>query len=193
MGRQYTIEAYLRLVEKLRAAIPGITLTTDAIVGFCGETDAQFENTLALLREVRFETVFAAAFSVRPGTPAARLVDDVPRAEKKRRLQALLELQEGIGRSANEAWVGRTTEVLVDQIKPPSSHDAGAAPRVAGRNRNNKLVHFDGSSDLIGQLVDVRVDHAGPSLIGGQAGVLAADALVHRLPVGGEARIVVAA
>ena len=168
MGRQYTIDAYLGLVEKLRAAIPGITLTTDVIVGFCGETEAQFENTLALLREVRFETVFAAAFSVRPGTPAARLEDDVPRAEKKRRLNALLDLQEGIGRAANEAWVGRTTEVLVDQVRPTSSHEGeGAAPRVAGRNRNNKLVHFDGPPELLGRLVDVRVERAGPyALVG---------------------------
>ena len=115
MGRQYTIDAYLRLVGKLRAAIPGISLTTDVIVGFCGETEQQFESTLDLLREVRFEQVFAAAFSPRPGTPAARLADDVPRAEKKRRLNALLDLQEGIGREINEAWVGRTTEVLVDE------------------------------------------------------------------------------
>jgi tRNA-2-methylthio-N6-dimethylallyladenosine synthase len=166
MGRQYTIDAYLRLVDKLRGAIPGITLTTDVIVGFCGETEAQFENTLALLREVRFETVFAAAFSVRPGTPAARLDDDVPRAEKKRRLQALLDLQEGIGREANDAWIGRTTEVLVDQVRPPSAHDGGA-PRVAGRNRNNKLVHLDGQPDLIGKLVNVTVERAGPySLMG---------------------------
>jgi tRNA-2-methylthio-N6-dimethylallyladenosine synthase len=162
MGRQYTTDAYLRLAEKLRAAIPGISLTTDVIVGFCGETDAQFENTLALLREVRFETVFAAAFSVRPGTPAARLDDDVPRAEKKRRLQALLDLQEGIGREVNDAWIGRTTEVLVDQVRPASSHDGSAAPRVAGRNRNNKLVHFDGRPELLGQLVDVRIERAGP-------------------------------
>ncbi|HEV3486826.1 MAG TPA: MiaB/RimO family radical SAM methylthiotransferase [Vicinamibacterales bacterium] len=86
MGRQYTVEAYLELVGKLREAVPGISLTTDVIVGFCGETEAQFERTLDLLRQVRFEQVFAAAFSPRPGTPAARLADDVPRAEKKRRL-----------------------------------------------------------------------------------------------------------
>jgi len=166
MGRQYTVDAYLELVERLRAAVPGITLTTDVIVGFCGETEAQFERTLDLLRQVRFETVFAAAFSVRPGTPAARLEDDVPRAEKKRRLQALLDLQEGIGRQANEAWVGRTTEVLVDQVRPPSSHDAGRA-RVAGRNRNNKLVHFDGGPELVGRLVNVKIGHAGPyALVG---------------------------
>ena len=171
MGRQYTIDAYLGLVAKLRAAMPGITLTTDIIVGFCGETDEQFENTLTLLREVHFETVFAAAFSVRPGTPAARLVDDVPRAEKKRRLNALLDLQEGIGRAANETWLGRTTEVLVDQQRPPSSHSdvppiAGTV-RLAGRNRNNKLVHFDGTPDLIGRLVNVRIEHAGPYSLAG--------------------------
>ena len=169
MGRQYKIDAYLGLVEKLRAAVPGISLTTDVIVGFCGETDSQFENTLALLRDVRFETVFSAAFSVRPGTPAARLDDDVPRAEKKRRLQALLGIQEGIGREINDAWVGRTTEVLVDQVRPPSSHDGGG-PRVAGRNRNNKLVHFDGSPELLGRLVDVRIERAGPyALVGSVA------------------------
>ncbi len=166
MGRQYSVDAYLQLVERLRAAVPGITLTTDVIVGFCGETEAQFERTLDLLRQVRFETVFAAAFSVRPGTPAARLEDDVPRAEKKRRLQALLDLQEGIGKQVNETWVGRTTEVLVDQVRPPSSHDAGRA-RVAGRNRNNKLVHFDGGPELVGRLVNVKVGHAGPyALVG---------------------------
>src|SRR3954453_17770099 len=129
MGRQYTIDAYMHLVEKLRSAIPGITLKTAIIVGFCGESEEQFENPLALLREVRFETVFAAAFSVRPGTPAARLDDDVPRADKKRRLQALLALQHGIGLAANEEWVGRTTEVLVDQQRPPSSHSDAPADR----------------------------------------------------------------
>jgi tRNA-2-methylthio-N6-dimethylallyladenosine synthase len=168
MGRQYSVEAYLELVERLRAAVPGITLTTDVIVGFCGETEDQFERTLDLLRKVRFETVFAAAFSVRPGTPAARLEDDVPKAEKKRRLQALLDLQEGIGLEANRAWVGQTTEVLVDQQRPPSAHNgSGPGPRMAGRNRNNKLVHFDGPETLLGSLVNVRVEHAGPyALVG---------------------------
>jgi len=168
MGRQYSVAAYLELVERLRAAVPGISLTTDVIVGFCGETEAQFEQTLELLRQVRFETVFAAAFSVRPGTPAAKLEDDVPKAEKKRRLQALLDLQEGIGLEANRGWVGRSTEVLVDQERPPSTHaDGYGGPRLAGRNRSNKLVHFDGPVELIGSLVSVRVEHAGPyALVG---------------------------
>ncbi len=173
MGRQYTVESYLELVGKLRAAAPGICLTTDVIVGFCGETEVQFERTLELLRAVRFEQVFSAAFSPRPGTPADRLPDDVPAPEKKRRLNALLAVQEGIGLAANEAWVGRTTEVLVDQVRKPVGHDHGAAalaepgPRLAGRNRHNKLVHFGGSPELVGRLVAVRIEHAGPySLMG---------------------------
>ncbi|HWH23781.1 MAG TPA: MiaB/RimO family radical SAM methylthiotransferase [Candidatus Limnocylindria bacterium] len=152
MGRQYTIDSYLALVERLRARVPDICLTTDVIVGFCAETDEQFENTLELLRAVRFEQVFAAAFSVRPGTPAARLADDVPAAEKKRRLNALLDVQEEISRAANAAWVGRTTEVLVDQLRPPSSHDGDGELRVAGRNRQNKLVHLPGGPELVGRL-----------------------------------------
>ena len=170
MGRQYTVASYLELVERLRAAVPGISLTTDVIVGFCGETEAQFQNTLDLLRRVRFEQVFAAAYSPRPGTPAARLADDVPRVEKKRRLQALLDLQEEIGREVNRVWLKRTTEVLVDQERPRSSHEGVAAEgsaRLAGRNRNNKIVHFDGPQELIGRFVSVRVEHAGPYALAG--------------------------
>jgi tRNA-2-methylthio-N6-dimethylallyladenosine synthase len=115
--------------------------------------------------------VFAAAFSVRPGTPAARLADDVPRVEKKRRLQVLLDLQEEIGAQANAGWVGRTTEVLVDQVRRPSGHDHGAddGPRLAGRNRENKLVHFSGDELLLGSLVRVRVERAGPYALAGTA------------------------
>jgi tRNA-2-methylthio-N6-dimethylallyladenosine synthase len=169
MGRQYTVEAYLELVAQLRAAVPGIALTTDVIVGFCGETEAQFEGTLALLRTVRFDAVFAAAFSPRPGTPAARLPDDVPAAEKRRRLNVLLELQEAIGLERNRAWVGRTTEVLVEEQRPAPSHTDGerGGPRLAGRNRENKLVHLEGDPRLIGSLARVRIEHGGPyALVG---------------------------
>jgi tRNA-2-methylthio-N6-dimethylallyladenosine synthase len=181
MGRQYSVESYLGLVERLRAAAPGISLTTDVIVGFCGETEAQFERTLELLRTVRFDQVFAAAFSPRPGTPAARLPDDVPPGEKRRRLQTLLDLQEQIGLELNEAWVGRATEVLVDEIRPRRSHNhEGLASenarlvgegtvRLAGRNRENKLVHFSGSADLLGRRVIVRVERAGPYALVGSA------------------------
>ncbi|MFI5199787.1 MAG: MiaB/RimO family radical SAM methylthiotransferase, partial [Candidatus Limnocylindrales bacterium] len=94
MGRQYTIEHYLERLARIRAAVPGIAISTDVIVGFCGETEAQFQATLRLLETVRYEQVFAAAYSVRPGTPAAHLTDDVAPAIKRRRLNELLALQE---------------------------------------------------------------------------------------------------
>ncbi len=172
MGRQYTVGAYLELVGRLRAAIPGIALTTDVIVGFCGETEEQFEHTLELLRTVRFDGVFAAAFSPRPGTPAARLADDVPSGTKRERLNRLLALQEGIGLERNQAWVGRRTEVLVDEVRPPRSHDHDPGetprPRVAGRDRRNRLVHLDGDPGLVGRLVEVEIDHAGPYALTGR-------------------------
>ncbi len=144
MGRQYTVSSYLDLVDRLRAAVPGICLTTDVIVGFCGETEAQFRETLALLERVRYDTVFAAAFSPRPGTPAARLPDDVPAADKRRRLNELLALQEEIGWERNRAWIGRTTEVLVDGIDRPRAHDhgddAGNAPAPAPAWRRPRCV-----------------------------------------------------
>ncbi len=123
MGRQYTIEHYLERLEKIRAAVPGITISTDIIVGFCGETETQFERTLRFLEQVRYDQVFAAAYSERPGTPATRLADDVPAAEKRRRLNALLALQEPIGLERNRQWLGQEVEVLVDSVTPPRSHD----------------------------------------------------------------------
>ena len=107
MGRQYTIEHYLERLERIRDAVPWIAITTDVIVGFCGETEAQFESTLRLLEAVRYDQVFAAAYSERPGTPATHLADDVPADEKRARLNALLALQEPIGLERNRAWLGR--------------------------------------------------------------------------------------
>ncbi len=164
MGRQYSREAYLDLVGRLRAAVPGISLTTDVITGFCGETETQFESTLDLLRTVRFDQVFAAAYSPRPGTPAMRLADDVPAVEKKRRLNELLAVQEAIGMELNEAWLGRRAEVLVDEARQPRRHDHEAAaerdpgPRLVGRSREHKLVHFDGPETLVGELVEIEID-----------------------------------
>ena len=186
MGRQYTIEHYLERLAALRAAVPGLALSTDVIVGFCGETEAEYEATLQLLETVRYDQVFAAAYSERPGTPATRLADDVPAAEKRRRLNELLALQEGIGLERNRAWVGRETEVLVDTIVPPRSHDhddeeaagttesrdafahlpAGVA-HLAGRSREGKLVHVAGAPALVGGLVRVRVEHGGPYALRG--------------------------
>jgi len=185
MGRQYATEHYLERLEKIRAAVPGITVSTDIIVGFCGETEAQFERTLGFLESVRYDQVFAAAYSERPGTPATNLADDVPPAVKRRRLNALLAMQEPIGLERNQAWLGREVEVLVETVARARSHDhaepgeagEGSEPRgvqpgpgqvaLSGRTRGNKLVHLAGGADWIGQLVTVRVEHAGPYALRG--------------------------
>ncbi len=188
MGRQYSIAHYLERLAAIRAAVPGIVISTDVIVGFCGETEAQFEATLGLLETVGYDQVFAAAYSERPGTPATRLADDVPAAVKRRRLNELLAVQEGIGLERNRAWLGRTTEVLVESVVRPRSHDhdhhdqpgrpeddgrsrvaaaTGDDVHLTGRNREHKLVHLVGPTSLLGTLVDIRVDHAGPYALRG--------------------------
>jgi tRNA-2-methylthio-N6-dimethylallyladenosine synthase len=174
MGRQYTIEHYLERLAAIRAAVPGISISTDVIVGFCGETRAQFESTLRLLETVRYDQVFAAAYSPRPGTPATKLADDVPADEKRARLNELLALQEAIGLERNQAWVGRDVDVLVDTVVPPPNHghdgESGGPTdedALSGRTRGNKLVHLRGGAELLGTFVTVRVDHAGPYALRG--------------------------
>ncbi len=179
MGRQYTIEHYQERLSRIRDAVPAISLSTDIIVGFCGESEQQFQSTLDLLRTVRYDQVFAAAYSPRPGTPATKLPDDVPADVKRRRLNELLALQETIGLERNQAWLGRDVEVLVDTVTPPRSHEHEAhdaeaadsatadAPRLAGRSRGNKLVHLRGPLELVGREVTVRIEHAGPYALRG--------------------------
>ncbi len=140
-----------------------------------------------MLEAVRYDQVFAAAYSERPGTPATRMADDVPADVKRARLNRLLALQEAIGFERNRAWIGRTTEVLVDTIVPPKHHDHDAEEAVgtaesrdafaslpegvvhlAGRSRENKLVHLAGSPALVGRLVTVAVDHGGPYALRGE-------------------------
>jgi tRNA-2-methylthio-N6-dimethylallyladenosine synthase len=142
------------------------------IVGFCGETEAQFERTLELLETVRYDQVFAAAYSPRPGTPATKLTDDVPPDVKRRRLNRLLAVQERIGLERNHAWLGRDVDVLVEAVAPARSHDHDdggdtATPRVTGRTRGNKLVHIPADASLVGREVLVRIDHAGPYALRG--------------------------
>jgi tRNA-2-methylthio-N6-dimethylallyladenosine synthase len=187
MGRQYSIEHYFERLARIRDAMPDIAISTDVIVGFCGETEAQYESTLRLLERVRYDQVFAAAYSERPGTPATHLADDVPAEVKRRRLNGLLARQEPIGLARNQAWLGRTVEVLVDTIVPPRSHDhvdadepatspaAIAAPagqgseriHLSGRTRQNKLVHLTGPASWLGTLVPVTIEHAGPYALRG--------------------------
>ncbi|MFL5649105.1 MAG: MiaB/RimO family radical SAM methylthiotransferase [Chloroflexota bacterium] len=174
MGRQYTIEHYQERLARIREAVPGITISTDIIVGFCGETEGQFEETLALLEAVRYDQVFAAAYSPRPGTPATHLADDVPPDIKRRRLNELLARQETIGLERNQAWLGREVEVLVDTVNPARGHEhdgrvsaAADAAHLSGRTRGNKLVHIAGDEALVGREVLVRIDHAGPYALRG--------------------------
>ena len=173
MGRQYTIEHYVERLEAIRRAVPAIAISTDVIVGFCGETEAQFDATLRVLEAVRYDQVFAAAYSPRPGTPATKLVDDVPPDVKRQRLNTLLAVQERIGLERNREWIGRDVEVLVDTLVPPRSHDHDGggeadAAHVAGRTRHHKLVHLRGEPSLVGRLVEVRVEHAGPYALRGR-------------------------
>ena len=188
MGRQYSIAHYRERLERIREAMPGIAISTDVIVGFCGETDAQYEATLELLRAVRYEQVFAAAYSPRPGTPASRLPDDVRAAAKRERLNGLLALQETIGFDRNRERLGSRASILVDAVARPRPHDhdderpderagapltlagedpfAGPLPggsvRLLGRSRENKLVHLSGPPALVGQVVEARIVGAGP-------------------------------
>jgi tRNA-2-methylthio-N6-dimethylallyladenosine synthase len=162
MRRGYEIEEFLACVERIREQVPGASLSTDVIVGFCGETESQFQRTLDVLEQVRFDKVHVAAYSPRPGTIAWRHIeDDVPQAEKMRRLHAVEALQERIANDLNAALLGTTQEVLVEGEKDGT---------FTGRSRTNKLVHFTAgqTAPAIGELVDVRITKATPWSLQGE-------------------------
>ena len=152
MRRGYTRAEYLDKVAEIRRAIPDVALTTDLMVGLPGETEAQFERTLEVVREVRFDKVHSAAYSERPGTIASRtMADDVAPEEKKRRLRAIADAQKRIGLEINTALRGAAVEVLVD---------GDTRGRRRGRMRSDKLVYVNGSSPDVGEFVTVRVSGA---------------------------------
>ena len=179
MRRPYTVSEYRDLISEIRDAIPNVTVSTDIIVGFPGETEAQFENTLRLASDLRFDKVHGAMYSTRPGTIAARTMDDdVPPDEKQRRLKALEILQESILSEINAQYLGQTVPVLAENRK---------RGRWTGRTRGNKLVYFNAPDPAIpaadthaiaaapprplaGRIVDVAVNRTGPWSL---AGVLA--------------------
>ena len=162
MGRPYSVAGYRELIRCIRDTIPGVSLGTDVIVGFCGETEAEYAGTRALVEEMRFDVVHIAAYSERPGTPAERLDDDVPPDVKEARRKDLVELQTRIATKINAPLPGQTIEALVeDRMRG----------RWRGRTRNSKLVFFEDDADLRGALVDVQITWAGPwSLIGRRPG-----------------------
>jgi tRNA-2-methylthio-N6-dimethylallyladenosine synthase len=162
MNRGYSRDDYLALAARLKEALPGILLTTDIIVGFPGETEADFEETCDVLRRVRFAGVFSFRYSPRPMTAAARMTDDVPLEVKRRRLLSLQNLQKTIQREVNETFVGRGLRVL---CLGPSPKGAG---RIAARTEGNLVVNFTSPLDVIGRFVTVRITGCGPYSLHGE-------------------------
>lgn len=156
MGRRYTVDHYRGLVEKLRSRVPGISLTTDVMVGFPGETEEQFANTLATVESIRFDGAFMFAFNSRPGTAAALMQDPIDGATKRRRLNTLISAQAAISIEEEEAAVGKLFEILVEG---PSAKDA---KRMTGYTRTNRTVNFVGEGYLPGDLLTVRAVMAHP-------------------------------
>ncbi len=188
MVRGYTVDQYRRLVARIRRRIPQVSLATDVIVGFPGETEEQFMNTCRLLEETRFDVVHVAAYSPRPGTAASRLPDDIPQEEKERRRKIIEELQQDIAGEINQRLLGETVEVLVEE-----KHKG----KWKGRTRTHKLVFFEdappsspqklalskacpepcrrveglgGKEGGRGKLVQVRITWAGPWSMQGEQG-----------------------
>ena len=154
MKRGYTVEQYRRLIERIRARVPDVAIHTDIIVGFPGETEAQFEHTYDLLAELKLDKAHLAAYSPRPNTVSERrMTDDVPQAEKDRRFQRLDGLQAQILADINGRWLGETVQVLVEE-----QHKG----KWRGRTPQNKLVFFEDVADWKGKLADVEVTWTGP-------------------------------
>ncbi|GEO24897.1 tRNA-2-methylthio-N(6)-dimethylallyladenosine synthase [Alicyclobacillus acidoterrestris] len=162
MNRTHTREYYLQLVNKIRKAIPNVSLTTDIIVGFPGETEAAFQDTLSLVREVQFDNAFTFIYSPRENTPAAKFADEVTLEEKKDRLRRLNDVQYQISLARNQALKGRVVEVLVEGESKTNREV------LTGRTRTNHLVLFPGDISLKGQHVDVEITHPQTFLLKGQ-------------------------
>lgn len=152
MNRRYTKEKYLELVENIRAAVPDISLTTDIIVGFPGETEEDFQETLDIVRKVRYDSAFTFIYSKRTGTPAAVMEDQIPEDVVKDRFDRLLKEVQSISAEVCSVHAGTTQKALVETV---NDHDSTL---VTGRLSNNILVHFPGDASLIGKIVDVRLD-----------------------------------
>lgn len=162
MNRGYTREFYLNLVKRIREAMPNVSLTTDIIVGFPGETEEQFQNTLSLLKEVRFDGAYTFIYSPRSGTPATRFKEQVTETEQKNRLQRLIDVQNDISREINNALNNETVEVLVEGESKTN------ADVLQGRTDTNKIVLFRGTKELVGKIVQVRVTEPQTWLLKGQ-------------------------
>ena len=151
MGRRYTREKYLALVKEMREKIPGLALSTDIIVGFPNETDEEFNDTLAIVDEVKYEAAFTFIYSPRKGTPAAKIQDNVAKEVKTARfLELIKHLEKHIEEHSN-SMVGNIYDVLVDGV---SKNDKDM---YSGYTEENKLVHFKGSEDMVGKIIKVKI------------------------------------
>ena len=162
MKRGHTVIEYKQKIRRLREARPGISLSSDFIVGFPGETDADFEKLMALVGDVGFDQSFSFIYSARPGTPAASLADDTPLATKKKRLSILQDRINQQAQAISRAMVGTTQRVLVERLSKKDSN------QVAGRTENMRWVNFDGDPSLFGRFVDVTITEALPNSLRGR-------------------------
>ena len=162
MNRCYDRNSYLENVNYIRSKIPGCSITTDIIVGFPGETEIDFEDTLDLVRKCSFDQSFTFIFSPRKNTQAALMPDNVSREEKVERLMALTKLQDEIALSSNLVYTGRVEEILIDGVSKKNRTE------VCGRTDTNKVVNVIGGSDLIGNFVNVKIYNAGKYSLHGE-------------------------
>ncbi len=164
MRRGYTAQQYREMIERIGRTVPGAAVTSDFIVGFCGETEEDFRQTVELVRWARLKNSFIFKYSPRPGTPAAELYpDDVPEAVKRRRNNELLAVQNAISLEDNQPWVGRQAEILVEgPSKTARRHaaDPAAPTQLVGRTRCDRIVVFDGPPSLAGRILSVHIQRA---------------------------------
>ncbi|MEY8415192.1 tRNA (N6-isopentenyl adenosine(37)-C2)-methylthiotransferase MiaB [Tissierella praeacuta] len=153
MNRNYTKEDYLKIIGKLKEAVPEIAITTDIIIGFPGETDEDFNETLDLVKEVKFDSAFTFLYSIREGTKAAKMENQIDEKLKHIRFERLTDTLNEIALGINQKLLGKTLEVLVEEISKNN------AEVLTGRTRTNKLVHFKGGKELIGSLVNIKIEN----------------------------------
>lgn len=163
MNRKYNKEQYVELVGKIRKAIPGVSITTDLIVGFPGETEEDFLETLDLMEQCQFDLAFTFIYSSRENTPASKREDQVSEEVKHERMKRLLEVHHRIGLEQNKAYLNQVVDVLVEGISKNNAH------KVSGRTETAKLVHFAGNEQSIGQIVKVRITQAKTFSLDGEA------------------------
>lgn len=162
MNRKYSREQYLEIVKKVREKIPGIVLTTDIIVGFPGETNEDFEETMTLLSEVEYDLIFSFIYSKRKGTPAAEMPDVLTDEEKHQNFDRMIELQNVISKKKNDEYMGRVEEVLVEGKSKTNPEF------LSGRTSGGKIVNFKGDVSLVGSIVKVKINETKTWSLGGE-------------------------